>query len=61
MLKRARFIAPIEALALISVELFEGFTCAAVDVPPQDAAAKKMQVTSSNKYRLMPVIWVLSI
>jgi len=60
MLKRARFSAPIEALALISVELFVGFDCAAVAIPPQDAAAKKMQVTS-NKYRLMPVIWVLSI
>jgi hypothetical protein len=48
-------------LSFSSVELFVGFACAAVATPPQDAAAKKKQVTSSNKYRLMPVIWFLSI
>jgi hypothetical protein len=59
MLNRARFVVPMEVLALmleLIVELFTGFASAATC--PQDAAANKKQVISNNKLCLMLVTWV---
>jgi hypothetical protein len=59
MLNRARFMVPMEVLALMLelmlafVELFAGFTTAATC--PQDAAANKKQVISNKKACLMIV------
>jgi len=60
MLNRARFVVPMEVVALmlelmleLIVELIAGFASAATC--PQDAAANKKQVISNNKPCLMIV------